>query len=121
MGRVVIVVRGTTKDAGALKVLMDKEIALIEQSLPGTERFEFYVDEETLRFAAHEEYPDDGALLQHMQALVASGLADEFPALVEFDVAIALGDIRDPKVRAALEQMAFEILPPHSRTVHRPA
>ncbi|MDP8927191.1 MAG: hypothetical protein M3O70_01060 [Actinomycetota bacterium] len=121
MGRVVIVVRGTTKDVGALKVLMDKEIALIEESLPGTEKFEFYLDEETSRFAAHEEYPDDGALRQHIQALVASGLADEFPGVVEFDFAVALGDIRDPKVRAALEQLQFEIFPLHSKAVRQPA
>ncbi|HWB71672.1 MAG TPA: hypothetical protein VG452_05600 [Egibacteraceae bacterium] len=81
--------------------------------MPGTVRYEFFVDEATSRFVWHKAYADGAAILQHVQHFVESGIVEEIPKLMDFDFAVALGDV-DPDARAALEQMGFGIYQRHA-------
>ncbi len=76
-------------------------------------RYECFVDEATSRFVWHKAYADGAAIPQHVQHFVESGIVEEIPKLMDFDFAVALGDV-DPDARAALEQMGFGIYQRHA-------
>lgn len=113
MDEIVVVNGGTAKDYGKFLELADRAIATVEAVLPGTVRYECFVDEETSRFVWHEAYADGAAILQHLQRFVESGIVEEIPQVAEFDFAVALGDV-DSEVRAALERMGFSIYQHHA-------
>ena len=112
MGQISVVNGGTTSDYQRFLEWADRCIALVEAELPGTLRYECFVDEANSRFVWHEAYADSAAILQHAQRLVKSGLVEEIPQLMDFDFAVALGDV-DPDARAAMEQMGFSIYRRH--------
>lgn len=115
MGRTVTVVGGTVKDLDGFRALAEKAVALVDEQLPGTEAYEFYLDEDNARFTAHEVYASDEAILEHLETMIRSGLLDEVPELVDIDVAVALGGPEDPKARAAMEQLGFGFYDLHAR------
>lgn len=108
MGQIVIVNGGTAKDYKGFLELADRAIATVKAELPGTVRYECFVDEATSRFVWHEAYADGAAILQHAQHFIESGIVEKIPQVVDFDFAVALGDV-DADARAALEQMGFGI------------
>lgn len=103
MGRVVMVIRGTAKDLDRYRVLAEQAIALVQERLPGTETFEFYVDEETSRVVWHAEFTDGDAILQHYQMLAESGILNEVAGMVDWDFDVVLGD-PGPEATAAIKQ-----------------
>lgn len=116
MGQIVVVNGGTAKDYKGFLELADRAIATVEAELPGTVRYECFVDEATSRFVWHEAYADGAAILQHVQHFIESGIVEEIPQLMDFDFAVALGDV-DPDARAALERMGFGIYQRHAGVI----
>jgi quinol monooxygenase YgiN len=116
MDQIVVVNGGTAKDYKAFLELADRAISTVETELPGTLRYECFVDEATSRFVWHEAYADGAAILQHFQHFVESGIVEQIPQLMEFDFAVVLGDV-DPAARAALEQMQFGIYRRHAGVI----
>jgi quinol monooxygenase YgiN len=113
MGQIILVNGGTAKDYKGFLELADRAIATVEAELPGTVRYECFVDEATSRFVWHEAYADGAAILQHVQHFVDSGIVEEIPRLMDFEFAVALGDV-DRDARAALEQMGFGVYQRHA-------
>lgn len=103
MGRVVTVSRGTAKDLDRYRGFAEKATELVEEKVPGTETFEFYVDQETSRVVWHAEFTDGEAILQHYQMLAESGILNEVAGLVDWDFDVVLGD-PGPEATAALKQ-----------------
>lgn len=113
MGEIVIVNGGTFNDVQAFLELADRSIALVEAELPGTIRYECFVDEAASRFVWHETFTDGAAILQHVQRFVEAGIVDGIMQLMEFDFKVGLGDV-EPDVRAAMEQAGFGVHRPHA-------
>jgi hypothetical protein len=103
MGQVVTVSRGTSKDLDRYGAFAAKATELIEEKAPGTETFEFYVEEETSRVVWLAEFTDGAAILQHYQVLAESGILEEVAGLVDWDFDVVLGD-PGPEATAALKQ-----------------
>lgn len=118
MGRTVIVSSGSARDLEAFKVLADEAVALVNRELPGTEMYECYVDEASSRFTWHEQFAGDEAILEHLQAMITSGVLDKLPELADFDFAVALGGPQDPKAQAAMKEMGFSSYELHARADH---
>lgn len=103
MGRIVTVSRGTAKDLDRYRGFAEKATELVEGTGPGTEMFEFYVDEESSRVVWHAEFRDGEAILRHYQILVDSGILNEVAGLVDWDFDVVLGD-PGPEATVALKQ-----------------
>lgn len=50
--------------------------------------------------------------------MIGSGLFDKLPELADFDFAVTLGGPRNPKARAAMEQLRFGFYELHTRATH---
>jgi quinol monooxygenase YgiN len=116
MGQIVVVNGGTAKDYKGYLELADRAIATVEAELPGTLRYECFVDEATSRFVQHEAYADSAAILQHVQTFVESGIVEDIRQLIDYDFGVALGDV-DPDARAALEQIPFGVYQRHAGVI----
>ena len=110
MGNITAMVRGTAKDYDAFVDLAERVCALVEKSEPGTLRYECFVDDRNAQFVWHEVYQDGSAFFQHNQNLLEAGIMEEVGQLVDFDGMTVLGDVTDPDVREALDQMGAQIL-----------
>lgn len=117
MGKITVVNRGTAKDLPAFRAVADEAIAIVESDLPGTLIYEFYVDEETSRFVWNEAYADSAAMLKHAQRLMGAGIMERVPELVDFDFAVALGEVSD-EIRETFGGMGFEFYQPHAAARH---
>lgn len=117
MEEIVIMNGGTAKDVERFRAIADQAVALVEAELPGTVRYEFYIDPASSRFVWHETYADSDAILAHAQRLLAEGLPQQLPEVADFEFAFALGE-PSPEVRELLGQMGFEFVPMHARASH---
>lgn len=116
MRQIVVTNGGTIKDIAAFRAVVDRAVSIVEADEPDVLAYECFVDEAESRFVWHEAYANGAAILQHVKNFTDAGLLEKIPAAMDFDVAIALGDV-DDDARTVLEQMGFAILEPHAGVV----
>lgn len=102
------VVEGTFKDFGEFSELVKRVCAVVEESEPGTLAYEFFVDEANNKFLAYEVYANEQAFHNHNQNMAQ--FLGEIQQQVEFERARTLGEVTDPEVNGALQQMGFSQL-----------
>lgn len=102
------IIEGRFKDFDEFSDLVNRVCSVVEKNEPGTLNYEFFVDRERARFLAYEVYADEAAFHAHNQTMAS--FMEEIQQTVEFERATTLGQVSDPQVKDALQQMGFHTM-----------
>jgi len=78
--------------------------AFIQENLPGTVVWEYFVDEESGRGLLYQIHAGDDALRAYEQAMVDQGFQRELGEYAQLDEIIMLSPITSPEARTELDQ-----------------